>query len=792
MKRFKPQRLALLISMAFTAPMLMAQQSTDVGRINVEGLPGGTDTGMITQEETPKARSSVNREYMEKVNPTANAFQIIDILPGVNTFSYDATGLFGGGIRIRGFAGDQLGMTINGAPVNDSGSFSVYPQEYTDTENLCEVFVTQGSTDTDAPHVGATGGNIGMVTCAPKDAFGVRAAQSLGQLNYRRSFVRLDTGKFGPSDTKAFISYSKATADKFKGAGGADRNHIDMAVEVRPNADVFLSASMLYNNAMNNNIRALTNPQIAQYGRNFDFSTVVPQHLTAVAGTAQTETVPADGFYKFNINPFRNYLFTSKAEFKVNKDLTLSAEPYYWYGFGTGGGQIQQLTEGGTGTNVTRLKDLNGDGDTLDKVLAYGSSVTETNRPGVTFKANYRMDNHTINAGYWYERANHRQTGPRVTFDNNGNSSNTWLDNPSAYLQRPDGQAYQARDWKTISTAYSLYAQDTIALMNDKLMIQIGGRNSTIDREFNNYANAQSTSATGRSDADYQIKRSYSKFLPSAGVKYNLDTQKSVFFNVAENFKAPGNFSFQNLLQGGTVVNGVLTGATLRNPVVNAETSTNMDLGYRVQTETSTLSGSVFLVNYKNRIAQAYDPASNGTTDYNVGDVTVKGIELEAGQKLNKNFSLYGSMSYTESMMKQDLKLSSTLTEATAGKSMPDTPKWMAAMALSYKEGPWFGQLTAKYTGKAFSTLVNDQQMDAYTLLNLAAGYKFPSTGFFKTPEVRVNVDNVTNTDYQRISSPSGSQFTVRSLPLGTLAGSNPSYYIGAPRFVSVTLRSDF
>ena len=792
MKRFKQQRLALLISMAFAAPALMAQQSTDVGRINVEGQPGGTDTGLISQEETPKARSSVGRQYMEKINPTANSFQIIENLPGVNTFNYDATGLFGGGIRMRGFAGDQLGYTINGAPVNDSGNFSVYPQEYTDTENLCEVFVTQGSTDTDSPHVGASGGNIGMVTCPPKDEFGVRAAQSLGQLNYRRTFVRLDTGKVGPSNLKAFVSYSKATADKFKGAGGADRDHVDMGVEVRPNADVFLSGSFLYNDALNNNIRTLSNPQIAQYGRNFDFSTVVPQHLVAVAGTAQTETVPVDGFYKFNINPFRNYLFTSKAEFKVNKDLMVSAEPYYWYGFGTGGGQIQQLTEGGTGTNATRLKDLNGDGDTLDRVLAYGSSVTKTDRPGVTFKVNYRVDNHTINAGYWFERAQHLQTGPRVAFDNNGNSSNTWLDNPAVFLQRPDGQAYQARDWKTISTGKSLYVQDTIALMNDKLMLQIGGRNSTIDRDFTNYANAQSTSATGRSDADYQIKRSYSKFLPNLGLKFNLDTQQSMFFNVAENFKAPGNFSFQNLLQGGTVVNGVLTGATLRNPAVGVETSTNMDLGYRMQTESTTLSGSVFLVNYKNRIASAFDPATALSVDYNVGNVTVKGLELEAGQKLNKNFSLYSSLSYTESVMKQDLKLSSTLTEATSGKSMPDTPKWMAAVALSFKEGPWFGHLTAKYTGKSFATLVNDQEVKGYTLLNLAAGYKFPSSGFFKTPEVRVNVDNLTNTEYQRISSNSGSLFTVRSLPLGTLAGSNPFYYIGAPRFVSVTLRSDF
>jgi iron complex outermembrane receptor protein len=417
---------------------------------------------------------------------------------------------------------------------------------------------------------------------------------------------------------------------------------------------------------------------------------------TSQKSTAQTEVSPADGYYKFNINPFRNYLLTSKAGFKLNKDLTVSAEPYYWYGYGTGGNQIQLLTEGGTGTNVTRLKDLNGDGDTLDKVLAYGSSVTETHRPGVTFKANYRVANHTINAGYWFERAQHRQTGPRVSFDNSGNSASTWLDNPAAYLQRPDGQAFQARDWKTISTGSSIYAQDTIALMNDKLIVQVGGRNSNIDRDFLNYANAGSTSATGRSDADYEIKRSYGKFLPSAGVKFNLDSQKSVFFNVAENFRAPSNFVLSNLLQGGTIVNGVLTGATLRNPLVGMETSTNMDLGYRMQTDTTTLSGSVFVVNFKNRIASAYDAVNNLTIDYNVGDVNLKGIELEAGHKLNKNLSLYGSMTYTESLMKQDLKLSSTLTESTAGKTLPDTPKWLAAMALSYKEGPWFGQTSCE------------------------------------------------------------------------------------------------
>ncbi|MEY4449102.1 MAG: hypothetical protein RLZZ433_2117 [Pseudomonadota bacterium] len=791
MKKFKPTPLALLISLAFASPLLMAQQTTDVGKINVEGLPGATDSGLISQEETPKARSAVNRAYLDKLNPSTNAFQAIDLLPGVNTYSSDATGLFGGGIRVRGFAGDQMGLTINGAPVNDSGNFAVYPQEYTDSENLCEVFVTQGSTDTDAPHVGASGGNLGMVTCAPKDKFGMRLALSGGLLNYQRTFARLDTGKFGPSNAKAFVSYSKTSANKFKGPGKADREHIDVAAEVRPSADVFLSASVLYNNAINNNIRALTNAQIAQSGRNFDFSSVIPQHLTPVAGTAQTEVSPADGFYKYNVNPFRNYLFTAKAEFKVNKDLTVSAEPYFWYGYGTGGSQLQLLTEGGTGTLATRVKDINGDGDTLDKVMTYGSSVTETNRPGVTLKANYRVANHNVNVGYWTERAVHRQTGPRVTFDNAGNPSSVWLDNTAAFLLRGDGLPYQARDWKTISTGTSLYAQDSISLMQDKLSLQVGIRNSSIDRDFTNYANA-GTFGVGRADLDYQIKRTYSKVLPSFGAKYNLDEEKSVFFNVAENFRAPSNFVLSNLLTGGTVVNGVLTGAILRNPVVGIEKSTNIDLGYRLQNKDTTFSSSVFVVNFKDRIAAAWDPISLTSLDYNVGNVTMKGAEVELGQKLSKNLSIYGSLTYTESLMKQDLKVNATLAEATAGKQMPDTPKILAAMAVSYKEGPWFGQLTVKHTGKAFSTLVNDQSMNAYGLWNLSAGYKLPDTAFFKSPEIRLNIDNLTNAEYKRISSPSGSSFTTRALALGTLAGSNPSYNIGAPRFTSVTLRSDF
>ena len=144
MRTFKLNTLAICIAGLSLTPAVWAQTNssaaTDVGRISVEGLPGGTSTGLISQEESPKARSSVNKEAIEKLNPVSNPYQMLDLLPGVNTFSQDATGMFGGGLRVRGFNSDQMGFTVNGVSVNDSGNYAVYPMEYVDSEIFVKSF----------------------------------------------------------------------------------------------------------------------------------------------------------------------------------------------------------------------------------------------------------------------------------------------------------------------------------------------------------------------------------------------------------------------------------------------------------------------------------------------------------------------------------------------------------------------------------------------------------------------------------------------------------------------------
>lgn len=778
MRNFKLHALALAIC-ALQVPAHAQQASSEIGKITVTGEGDNLGTGLIIDEDTPKAKSTITRAQLEKQRAGSNPYQALSVLPGVNATSLDATGMFGGNLRVRGFNSDQMGFTINGAPVNDSGSFAVFPQEYTDSENLCEMFVTQGATDTEAPHVGASGGNIGLVTCGPEDKQRVRVSLSAGQLDFRRVFARVDTGNIG--GFRSFISYSHGQVNKWKGAGQADREHIDAGTVYDLGGGSRLSANLLFNRAVNNNFRNLTFAQLAAGGYYADFASTPPQHLAAVTGTAQNEGPIASGlaYYGWALNPFRNYLATAKANLQLNDRTRLDIEPYFWYGYGTGG--VQQTSVAESSNSPTRLhygiRDINGDGDTLDTVMVYRGSLTETYRPGVTTKLSYTSGIHNVLAGVWYERARHRQTQPAVRVFNDGQVADIWL--RSGYIQYQDGAPYQGRDWDTVSTGKSVFLQDRIDLGRLQLTPGISWR--TLDRDFTNYANSGFNGG-----ATYTLSRGFPEWLPSLAASYAFTDRLQGFASVSRNFKVPGNFDYASLANGVTFSNGVGTAASMLPFTAKAETSVNLDVGARYKGEWTKGSATAFLVKFKDRIASSYDPFAGITHDWNVGDSTIKGLELEAGTVPVRGFSGYASFTYTRSTIDSDMPASATTFYPTSGKTFPDTPKLMSALSLQWAQGPYLVNLVGKYTGSRYLTLVNDVRIGGYTTFDLNAAYKLPlSSTQFKNAIVRLNVTNLANRKYYLANSGSGSLIAIN-------ASGNPSIYTAAPRFASVTFQVDY
>ena len=760
----------LFIALALAMPSLaLAEGSTAVGQITVEGQAAVAGAGLMIQEESVKARSTATRSHLETQTPTANPYQGIRLLPGVNAHSTDATGLIGGSLTVRGFSADQMGFTIDGAPVNDSGNYAVYPQEYVDLENLEEIFLTQGATDLDAPHVGAVGGNIGIVSSNPSDQRRVRVAQTLGDENLSRTFARFDTGRFNGNATRLFFSYSKSMADKWRGKGEADRDHVDAKVVHDLGKGSRLSAGIVYNIAENNFYRNITKAQYAANGRDYDYDTSFAGR--AAPGTGAQNESGLTNYYNLQWNPFENYIATFKANLQLNDKLRLDIEPYYWFGDGSGGFGTTLRESNAFNATVygAAARDLNGDGDTADTLLFWRTSYTHTTRPGINLKLTGNFDNHKLSVGLWYERAEHRQTQPYVAVDVSGRPLDLWAD--SHLVTGANGRTLQGRDQLTISTARQLFLQDQMSFMGGRIGVDVGLRLPEIDRDGTNYANNTNT-------ADFKVAKTYRKVLPQAGVRYQLSEAQSLFANMAMNFRAPQNYVLYESNQGG------------RTSELNGETSTVLDIGFRHQTKEFNLGATLFLADFKDRMI--FQREADGTSrNLNAGGVKTRGFELEAGAKLSSRWSLYGSVSHTDSELKEDLSTYNSSRQLvvlpTKGKTFVDTPKWMGALALRYDADAWFGGAQVKVSDKRYSTLVNDESIGGYTTVDVNLGYRISGGKWLKNAKIQLNVHNLFDEDY--LAQITSSQ--TNAIAINGVSGT-PNYAPGAPRFASVTFSADF
>jgi iron complex outermembrane receptor protein len=518
-----------------TAQVAVTPAVTNVGTINIQGAGQTLGSGYIVQEDGPKDRSTVTQQGIANLSPTVNPFQMVSILPGVNAQSEDAIGIAGGTIRVRGLVASQMGFTINGAPFNDSGTFNVYPNEIIDSENVQQIWVTQGSTDIDAPHVGASGGNIGVVTRAPLDTFNVKAEESIGQLDEQRQYVALDTGWIG--NFKGFVSYSHTEADKWRGDGGFDRSHTDgnLVWQILPHSTIGLTWA--YNDAVSDYYRdygggiafpaiynvyttGLTTLQtFNKIGREADYDTfwgdssAHPINLYGPNSTASCATNPSplcrvsnpgyptiDGgglntnvtnSYKLNLNPYRDLVATIPVHIQLADNLRWDTNGYLWDG--QGGADFGFTLTEGSYTNGFKVLPAYGNAATATNVILAEETITnKTFRPGFTTKLIYDLDNYTFMVGGWLEHSRLDYRTPFSLVNSNGSACDIWMtktkDNNCAVQGTSafgTGAVYST-NYLANSIGESAFVEAQGRFLNDDLKITAGIADRAIVRAVEN------------------------------------------------------------------------------------------------------------------------------------------------------------------------------------------------------------------------------------------------------------------------------------------------------------------
>ncbi len=840
-------------------------QSTGSQAVEVIIKGGARSTGgLAVQTNQAKDQSIVNKDYISTQIGSSNFAQDINLLPGVNYGNEDPTGVLSSSeFRMHGFDGAHVSITVDGTPVNDTGNYAVYPGEYAVAESTDHITVNLGQTEVDSPTASAIGGTVNIVSKLPETTPSVSASGAVGSYNYERLYGEVQTGALGPTGIRSYLSFNEIKSDKYKGGGDITRWGIDGRVYQPLDNNGFLGVSFTWASNRPYFYFSGSQAQLATYGRDFDYNTKwIPETATpgkadtvpvtpTLAGQPDYQAGAETNYWALHPNPVDFGDIRGQSKFNFGDKATLTVDPYFFYTIANGGGgtNVSECdarlagssfgTTGSCGTGKGNGVDLNHDGDTLDTVLLYSPSNTQTHRYGVNSSLIYRFtDTQTLQAAFTYDYGHHRQTGEYDMVNPlNGDPENVFGAKPGygTWIHAFDGTTFRKRDRLSLAKLNQLSLNYIGRFMDDKLHINVGLRDPHFERDLDERCfvyngsteycmdvtnaaanaaiatdNAAATrtpgakaaaisallgvtvnySSTGAANILAPFKKTYhfTKVLPNVGASYDLNEHNSVYVTYAAGFSAPKTDDLYVSVP----------------ELVTPETSDQYGAGWRFKNGPFDLSTNLWAASWNNHIVQSYDPNDPTTSiDRNVGKVKLSGLDVESGWRVTSNFNLYGSLALTHSELVNNYVVGfSTAGVANSyylpvkGKELVMTPDQTAALRGTYHTGPFSISMQAKYTGKRYVSDMNDASIKGYVAADFDASYKLDGIG--KGASIQLNVSNLFGAQYYaRVSTVSAAVNTAvantdPTKAAGTFFSSSPFYYVNAPRTAFITFKGKF
>lgn len=526
-------------------------------------------------------------------------------------------------------------------------------------------------------------------------------------------------------------------------------------------------------------------------------------------------------------NPSNTGNIRGASRFTLADGLVLSVDPSYQYVKANGGGTVvgQEARRdvfpsgGAANCNTTANsatvscqagyiggvpyfgRDLNGDGDLLDTVRVVAPSQTQTHRIGVISSLRWDFaEGQSIRLAYTYDRARHRQTGETGFLQLDGKPFDVFpINSPIADV---NGRVLQKRDRLSFAILHQVAGEYRGSFFDETFRVNAGIRAPFFRRNLTNYCatssaagfvecfgsdtaalsawlagNATQTvvptvaAATGATcvgtvctfptQGPQQRILNYKKVLPNVGYTWSVTDRIDVYGNYSKGLQVPGTDNLYNSFY-------FPKGTDSANP--KPETSDNFDLGVRYRSSTLQLQLSGWYTDYKNRLAQSYDPDLDRSIYRNLGRVKKWGLDGTIAYSPVRQLSMYVFGSYLHSEIQNDVivgrttvagplgPIGSPIYAPTAGKREANAPEYTfgggATLDLDYvslgmnvkRTGPRYLYDTNE-PARAFvggvAVPVFAAEAPKYTLMNLDARVPLGWAGLNDQTYFQLNVLNV-------------------------------------------------
>jgi iron complex outermembrane receptor protein len=399
--------------------------------------------------------------------------------------------------------------------------------------------------------------------------------------------------------------------------------------------------------------------------------------------------------------------------------------------------------------------------------LSIRTTEYDLSRSGLIMGLTWAGDSHEINGGFWYE-------------GNDFTQARRFYGEPSRLAPTRSFEDFQTNplltqwEYDFDTTTFVFHLQDTWTVGND-VRINYGFRSVNVENEA---ATIVGDVKTGTIEAD-------EPFLPQVGVNWGIDDNLELFASVAKNVRA-----FASSGTSGPFSTSAAGFSAIRDSL-EPETATNYEAGLRFRANALEGLVAVYHVDFEDRllgIQTGPGIVGNPSVLANVGSVKTNGVEAALNWRPMTNLSWFTSVAWNDSEYDDDYVINTSGTPTVvpvSGKQVTDTPETLVKSQVAYDNGAFFVRADVNRTDERFYTYLNDGGVEAYTLLNLGAGYRFTNLGALDELVLQFDATNLTDEDYYSTIDSNG--FTT-SDPNGT----TQTLLLGAPRQYFVSLKARF
>ncbi len=225
---------------------------------------------------------------------------------------------------------------------------------------------------------------------------------------------------------------------------------------------------------------------------------------------------------------------------------------------------------------------------------------------------------------------------------------------------------------------------------------------------------------------------------PKIAVVWSPDAITAVRFAASRAFRPPTIYELYRTWQSGSIIYN-------NNPDLKPETLWNVEIGGERQfwEQRVRIAGTVFYSRLKDAI-ERYAIENQRFWD-NVGEATIRGVELEVDVYLIDGLKLWANASFIDSEV-----LESERNPAAEGKRLPNIADKVFNIGVEYQQARWRLALDGNYRGRTYTTdLNNDKADDVYGAYSRRWLWDFKATAVLhRHVELSFSVENLFDEDY--------------------------------------------